>query len=135
RECGISEAQAYNYFPHQRELLVSLARRELGAMNAMRLGEINRITDPLARITLSTVIYLRQVSERGALIQTLLNNPEVRAALRAERNTRRSSSVGEISSRLERRLGVPRDLGGGLTAVLTALCLRAGRLLAAGKVP
>jgi hypothetical protein len=100
----------------------------------MRLGEINRITDPLARITLSTVIYLRQVSERGALIQTLLNNPAVRAALRAERNSRRSSSVGEISSRLERRLGVPRDLGGGLTTVLTALCLRAGRLLAAGKV-
>src|SRR5258708_32291835 len=135
RDAGVSEAQAYNYFRRQQDLLVAVARRELDAMNALRLGEINKIKDAQTRITLSTVIYLREVERRGALIQTLLNNPDVRSALRGERNSRRSSSVGEISGRLEERTGVPRDIGKGLTTILTALCLRAGRLLAAKRVP
>jgi AcrR family transcriptional regulator len=135
RDAGVSEAQAYNYFRRQQDLLIAIARRELDAMNALRLGEINKIKDPQTRITLSTVIYLREAERRGALIQTLLNNPDVRSALRSERNARRSSSVGEISGRLEASTGVPRDIGKGLTTILTALCLRAGRLLAAKRIP
>ena len=134
REIGLSEAQAYNYFKSQKELLIALARRELAAMNSVRLGEIGRIDDHLTRITLSTVIYLREVSHRGTLVQTLLGSPAVRLALREERLRQRSMGVDGVSDRMQRSFGTPRDLASASAAILTALCLRAGRLLANKKV-
>lgn len=135
RETGLSEAQAHNHFPRRADLLVALARRELAAMNDQRLSEVERGQDNLTRVTLSTLTYLRQVGKRGALIQRLLNSPEVRAGLRAEREAQRGYSRRRMTERLETRYGVEPDLARGATVVLTAVCLRAGRLLAERKIP
>jgi AcrR family transcriptional regulator len=135
RETGLSEAQAHNHFPRRADLLVALARRELAAMNDQRLSEVERGQDNLTRVTLSTLTYLRQVDKRGALIQRLLNSPEVRAGLRAEREAQRGYSRRRMTERLETRYGVEPDLARGATVVLTAVCLRAGRLLAERKIP
>jgi AcrR family transcriptional regulator len=135
REAGVSETQAHNYFSRRDDLLIALARRELGAMETSRLGEVERGADNHTRVTLSTITYLRQVNERGALIQTLLNSPAVRAGLRAERRARETSARAAITDRLNNRYGVPRDLAYGATVILTAVCLRAGRLLAEHKIP
>jgi AcrR family transcriptional regulator len=134
REIGLSEAQAYNYFKRQQDLLVALARREVAEMNAIRLAQINRIDDHLTRVMISTIIYLRQTEKRGTLIQILFNSPEVRLGLRAERRSRSSSSLGDVSARLERNYSIARDIGMGSTSILTAMCLRAGRLLASKKI-
>jgi AcrR family transcriptional regulator len=134
RDLGISEAQAHNYYRRRDDLLIALARRELAAMEVARLAEIQRGEGGAERVALSTRAYLRQVDERGALIQVLLDNPEVRAGLRAERRARATSARKEMSERLNLRYGLPRDLAYGATAVLTAVCLRAGRLLAARKI-
>jgi AcrR family transcriptional regulator len=135
REVGLSEAQAHNHFSRRTDLLAALARRELDAMNAVREAEIERGADSLARVTLSTITYLRQVAERGALIQELLNLPQVRAGLRPEREARASLGLRRMTERLNARYGVADDLGHAATAILTAVCLRAGRLLAEGKIP
>jgi AcrR family transcriptional regulator len=135
REVGISEAQAHNYFSRRADLLVALARRELAAMNAVRESEVERGHDNLTRVTLSTIAYLRQVSQRGALIQALLNLPEVRVGLRAERQAQALFSRRRVTDRLNVRYGVAEDMAYGATVVLTAVCLRAGRLLAERKIP
>lgn len=135
RETGLSEAQAHNHFPRRADLLTALARRELAAMNEQRENEVERGQDNLTRVTLSTLTYLRQVDKRGALIQRLLNSPEVRAGLRAEREEQRGFSRRRMTERLETRYGVEPDLARGATVVLTAVCLRAGRLLAERKIP
>ncbi|HMO42142.1 MAG TPA: hypothetical protein PKB04_02210, partial [Phenylobacterium sp.] len=135
RETGLSEAQAHNPFPRRADLLTALARRELAAMNDERQAEIERGQDNLTRVTLSTLAYLRQVDQRGALIQRLLNSPEVRAGLRAEREAQSGYSRRRMTERLQTRYGVEADLARGATVVLTAVCLRAGRLLAEGKIP
>lgn len=135
RETGISEAQAHNHFPRRVDLLAALARRELAAMNDERQSEVERGQDNLTRVTLSTLAYLRQVDERGALIQRLLNSAEVRAALRAEREAQSGYSRRRMTERLQDRYGVEPDLARGATVVLTAVCLRAGRLLAERKIP
>jgi AcrR family transcriptional regulator len=134
REAGISEAQAHNCFSRRDDILVELARREVAAMNAVRESEVERGHDNQTRVTLSTVAYLRQVSERGALIQALLNLPAVREGLRAERASRTAFSRERMTDRLNGRYGVDRDLAYGATTVLTAVCLRAGRLLAEGRI-
>ncbi|HEX5264246.1 MAG TPA: TetR family transcriptional regulator [Phenylobacterium sp.] len=134
REVGISEAQAHNHFSRRADLLLALARRELEAMNAVRESEIERADDSLSRVTASTVAYLRQVAERGALIQVLSNSPEVRAGLRAERQAQAGSARRRMTEQLNSRYGVANDTAYGATVILTALCLRAGRLLAEHKV-
>jgi len=134
RETGLSEAQAHNLFPRRADLLTALARRELAAMNDERQAEIERGQDNLTRVTLSTLAYLRQVEAHGALIQRLLNSPEVRAGLRAEREVQSGYSRRRMTERLQTRYGVEADLARGATVVLTAVCLRAGRLLAEGKI-
>jgi AcrR family transcriptional regulator len=134
RDTGMSEAQAHNLFAGRADLLVALARRELAEMNEIRLTEIERGRGSLERVTLSTLAYLRQVDRRGALVQRLLNSREVRAGLQAEREERSRSERRRVTDRLEGRYAVPRDIGHAATVVLTAVCLRAGRLLAEGKI-
>jgi AcrR family transcriptional regulator len=134
RETRMSEAQAHNLFAGRADLLVALARRELAAMNEVRLTEIERGRGSLERVTLSTLAYLRQVEQRGTLLQRLLNSREVRAGLQAEREARARSERRRLTDRLQGRYAVPRDIGYAATVVLTAVCLRAGRLLAEDKI-
>jgi len=134
REVGISEAQAHNYYSRRDDLLIALARRELTAMNAIRISEVQRGQDNYTRVALSTITYLRQVNERGTLIQTLLNSPQVRIGLRVEREARTSAARREMTDRLSGRYGVARDKAYGTTVILTGLTLRAGRLLAERKI-
>ena len=134
RRVGISEAQAHNYFPQRRDLLVALARRELAAMEERRRAEIDRGHDRYTRITLSTISYLREAAGRGALIQVLTQSAEVREALKQER--RQSQQVGreQASANLTENYGVPDDVARAMTTVLTSICLRAGRMVADGRL-
>lgn len=134
RRIGISEAQAHNYFPRRRDLLLALARRELHAMETQRRSEMSRGHDRYTRVTLSTVTYLREVAERGALIQVLTQSAEVREGLKEERRVTRRWDTRRVAADMETIYGLPPELAFGATAVLTALTRRAGRLLARGKL-
>lgn len=135
RQVGVSEAQAHNHFPQARDLLLALARRELAAMEENRVAELSRGADRLERVTLSTVTYLREVAERGALIQVLTNSNEVRDALRQERNRTRRTGATRVADDLAETYGVAPALAYGATVILTALTRRAGRLVAERKLP
>lgn len=134
RKVGISEAQAHNYFRQRKDLLVALARRELAAMEARRRTEIDRGHDRYTKIALSTITYLREAAERGALIQVLTQSSEVRDALRAERAATQRADRDQVMNTLTGAYGVPRDVARTMTSVLTAICLRAGRLVGNGKL-
>ncbi|MBP8248206.1 MAG: TetR family transcriptional regulator [Phenylobacterium sp.] len=134
RRLGISEAQAHNYFSKRRDLLLALARRELHAMETHRKAELNRGQDRYTRVMLSTVTYLREVAQRGALIQVLTQSAEVREGLREERRVTRRWDTRRVAEDLNLSYGLPPELAFGATAVLTALTRRAGRLLAGGKL-
>jgi AcrR family transcriptional regulator len=131
---GISEAQAHNYFAQRKDLLIALARRELEAMESRRRAEISRGPDRYTRIALSTMTYLREAAGRGALVQLLTQSPEVREALRAERLATQQSDRDQVMSNLTDNYGLPRDVARVMTTVLTAVCLRAGRLVSSGKL-
>lgn len=135
RRVGLSEAQAHNHFPRRADLLVALARRELEAMEARRRAELDQGRDRHDRVRRSTLAYLREVARRGALIQLLTGSAEVREGLRAERETTRASESRRVSEGLEAAYGLPQELAVGATRVLTAMTLRAGRLVASGRLP
>jgi hypothetical protein len=82
-----------------------------------------------------TRTYLRHIGRRGALLQTLLSNPEVRALLRSDRRKEQDDSFHTHADELVSLYGIPKALALGTTVVLTTMCLRAGKIVADGRIP
>jgi AcrR family transcriptional regulator len=133
REAGISEAQAHNCFQGRIDLLLSLTRRELALLETKRRSRVARGHDRMARIVISTVSYLHEALERGPLLQMLLRNSEVRAALRSERSAATAVAREPILQVLSERFAMKREVANGSAAALSAVSLRAGGLLASGR--
>jgi AcrR family transcriptional regulator len=131
---GISETQAYNYFNTREQLFVELARREFARIRKAREEDLVRTNDHYERITRTTRTYLRHIGQRGALLQTLLSNPVVRALLRAEHRKEHSNYIRSHAQELVRLYGIPKGLALGTTVVLTTVCLRAGKIIADGRI-
>jgi AcrR family transcriptional regulator len=135
RDTGVSETQAYNYFRTREQLLVELARRELRAMRDVRSAMMDAAPDHYSRQRASIRGYLRQVEVRGALLQTLLRSPEVRVAMRADHRARRGDDMNRHADYLVQTFGVSKPVALACTTILTSLSLRAGRLVAAKRIP
>lgn len=134
RDAGVTEALAQTYFPRQADVLIALARQELATLRTAQAAEIARGASASERLARSTSAYLRHVEGRGALLQVLLGNPAVRRGLKAEREATRDTRVRAVADRFAHDSGVDPDLALCATAILTGVCLRAGRLLAAGRL-
>ena len=134
RQIGISEAQAHNCFSKRTDLLVELTRREVAQVEASRRGVVSRGTNPLTSVVLSTINYLHEAQARGPLLQALLMVPEVREALRGERALLAREARQPVLDSMVARYGISEARALGTNAVLTAICFRAGSLLAAGKI-
>jgi AcrR family transcriptional regulator len=132
---GISETQAYNYFSSREQLFGELARREFARIRAARQEEKIRSSDHYERITRTTRVYLRHIGQRGRLLQTLLSSPDVRALLRAENREKQHTEVQAHAANLVNLYGISKSFALGTTVVLTTLCLRAGKVIADGKIP
>jgi AcrR family transcriptional regulator len=133
-QAGISETQAYNYFRSREQLFVEMVRREFDKIRAARQEDIEHTSEHYELITRLTQTYLRRIGERGRLVMTLLSSPDVRAGLRSERRKEQATQTREHARDLSALYGIPRAVAFGTTAVLTTLCLRAGKLLADKRV-
>jgi len=131
---GISETQAYNYFRTREELFGELARREFKRIRDARRAEIVRSNDHYELITRTTRAYLRHIGQRGRLLQTLLSHPGVRALLRDENRQTRHTEVRTHAQNLVDLFGTPKAVAFGTTVILTTLCLRAGKIIADGRI-
>ena len=131
---GISETQVYNYFGSPEKLMVEMARREFGKIRAAREIDKERAHDHYSRITLTTQTYLREIGQRGDLLQLLLSSPEVRAMLRTEHRKQYTNDVRTHAQGLVDLYGVSMAVALGCTVVLTRLCLNAGKLIADKKI-
>lgn len=134
-EAGISETLAYNYFGSREQLFVELARREFRRIREARQADVQRSRDHYELITRTTRTYLRHIGRRGSLLLTLISNPEVRALLRADRRKEQDDSFHAHADELVSLYGIPKALALGTTVVLTTMCLRAGKIIADGRIP
>ena len=129
-QAGISETQAYNYFRSREQLLVEMVRREFSKIRAARQEDIENTREHYELIVRLTQTYLRKIGERGGLVMSLLSSPDVRAGLRTETRQSQAAEAREHARDLSQLYGIPRGVAFGCTAVLTTLCLRAGKLIA-----
>ena len=131
---GMSETQVYNYFGSREKLCVDIARREFARIEQARRAEARQGTDHYSQITLATRSYLRQIGERGGLLQMLLSSPEVRATLTKERRPQQTAGASSHAASLVKLYGVSPELALACTIVLSRLCVRAGKLIADKKI-
>ncbi len=130
---GMSEAQAHNYFTRD-ELLIEITRDELRAIEDARQAAMKAAPTMQERAVIGTQVYLRELKTRGAMVQDLLALPAVREGLRPERGEKSQAGVLRMTSRFESEHGVPAHVARNTTRILTALTLRAGRIVSAGQL-
>ena len=131
---GMSETQVYNYFGSREKLYVDIARREFARIEQARKAEARNGNDHYSQVTLATRSYLRQIGERGGLLQMLLSSPEVRATLTKERKPQQAAGASSHAANLVKLYGVAPELALACTIVLSLLCVRAGKLIAVRKI-
>lgn len=134
REAGITEAQAHNCFGRRIDLLLELARRELSELERTRRDVVERGRDYVTSVVLSTVAYLDEAQARGPLLQALLTVSEVREGLRDEREQQRARVREPVLSRMRRRYNFSDDEALCANAILSAITLRGGGMLANGRI-
>lgn len=134
REAGISEAQAHNCFARRIDLLLALARREVAKYEESRHAVEQRGHDRMTQIVMSTVNYLSEAGRRGALLQTLLLDPEVRKLMRGDFEITRTMTSKPIVEAMSSSYGMSEEEAYGSNWLVTAISLRAGSLVSSGRL-
>lgn len=134
RDVGLTAPRAYHFFPSVDDLLIELTRRELQSVRTAQRQRVDTATRPVERLRLSTVTYLREVAQRGGLLQVLQTAPAVRRGLRREQRALRAANTEVVADRFSRSHSVPPDVSRAATTVLTSAVLRTGRILARGRL-
>lgn len=134
RDVGLTAPRAYHFFPSVEDLLIELTRRELQSVRTAQRQRVDTATRPVERLRLSTVTYLREVAQRGGLLQILQTAPAVRRGLRREQRALRTANTEVVADRFSRSHSVPPDVSRAATTVLTSAVLRTGRILARGRL-
>lgn len=105
---GVSKGLGYAYFSNRNELLLSLLNRELGELQRRSEEEIRDAVDFEGRVRGSIRAWFDVMSERGALIGTLMQAHSIRGPL-AERRRRYNQELQELYGALaEEEFGIPR---------------------------
>lgn len=134
REAGISEAQAHNCFARRIDLLSALARREIARYEESRHAVEQRGGDRMTQIVMSTVNYLSEAGRRGALLQALLLEPEVRKLMRGDFEITRTMTSKPIVEAMSSSYGMSEEEAYGSNWLVTAITLRTGSLVSAGRL-
>ena len=134
-EVGISETQVHNCVGGRADLLTLMAREELAKQEAGRKQRVSRNADRRTLIVLSTLGHLHEAAKRGPLLQILLRVPEVKAALKEEREARAQTARAPIVERLTESGRMNEAAAHAATAALTAVTVKAGGIVAGRRAP
>lgn len=133
-EMGISEAQAHNCFARRIDLLFALGQREVDEYEESRRNVRNRGRDRYGQIIMSTINFITEAGRRGALLQTLLLDPEVRELIRGDFDQTRAHVSKPIVAGMTVDYGMSEEEAYGSNWLVTAISLRAGSLVSAGRL-
>lgn len=132
---GISETQVHNCVGSRNDLLLALAREEIAKLETSRRDRVSRHMDRHTKIILSTIGYLHEAAERGPLLQMLLRVPDVKLALKPEREVKAKTAREPILRRMTEDSGLDIESARAATTALTAISLKAGGIVAAKRAP
>lgn len=135
QDVGISETQIHNCVGSRGDLLLALARREIVKLETNRRDRVSRSMDRHTKIVLSTIGYLHEAAKSGPLLQMLLRMPDVKMALRAERDATARLAREPILKRMTMNQGLDIATARAATTALTAISLKGGGIVAGKRAP
>ena len=135
QDVGISETQIHNCVGSRTDLLLAMAREEIAKLESNRRDRVSRNMDRHTKIVLSTIGYLHEAAQRGPLLQMLLRVPEVKLALREEREVAARSAREPILRQMTSRGGLDIASARAATSALSAVSLKAGGIVASKRAP
>lgn len=117
---GVSKGLGYAYFSNRNELLLALLNRELGELQRRSAEEVRQADDFEGRIRASIRAWFDVMSERGALIGTLMQAHSIQGPL-AERRKRYNSELQEFYGRIAaKEFGIPKAKAVAAAGILLA---------------
>ena len=117
---GVSKGLGYAYFSNRNELLLALLNRELGELQRRSTEEIRAASDFEGRIRAGLKVWFDVMSEKGALIGTLLQSQAIQGPL-ADRRKAYNQEMQDFYGRIaEKEFGIPRRKAVAAAAILLA---------------
>ena len=117
---GVSKGLGYAYFSNRNELLLTLLNRELTELQRRSDEEVRKAHDFEGRIRASIRAWFDVMTERGALIGTLMQAHSIQGPL-AERRKRYNQELQEFYGRIaEKEFGIPRRKAVAAAGILLA---------------
>ena len=134
RQCRISKALIYNYFPNRDLLLGALLQRAQNELRdrGMRTALQAKSFPELIRQT--TRLYLEHTQERGALIQALLSDPSVARMMEDENRKDRDQTIRYFVKEARHAYGLSLPIAIAAVDMLMAVTDQAGKQCASGDL-
>jgi AcrR family transcriptional regulator len=118
---GVSKGLGYAYFTNRNELLLEVLQSELDAFNDRVIAAVTAAGDTFeARVRAAVHAWFDALTERGALVSTLLQASQIRQPLKERRNStfrRLESYWGHLAAK---EFGVNEEAAVAIAAVLVA---------------
>lgn len=130
REAGISKALVYNYFPSRDDLLAALLHREFEDLRHRGIEEALRVDNFTDLIRFTTRLYLAQIKERGALLQTLFSDPSVVRLMHEGNRLQQQQTTRYFVKQVRQEFGLPLPIAIAATEMLMSVTEKAGKLVA-----
>lgn len=130
REAGISKALVYSYFGNQNALLSGLLLREYRAFQKEARAAGQAVTGLEEVVRATTRAYLDHVAARGSLIQRLMTEPAIAAALKELETANRPITAAFFAEQIASERGVDVKTAALASQLLMGLTRAAGDHLA-----
>lgn len=134
RDVGISKGLVYNYFPTRDALLATLLRREQTELRERGMAKALQAQSFSDLIRQTTLIYLEQTRDRGALTAALLSDPSVAKLMEEDNRLEREQTIRFCVRACRREFDLPLPLAIAAVDMLMAVTGQAGKQVSDGQM-
>jgi len=130
----VSEALIYNHFSSVPEVLAEVAKRELRIVHDTSQAALREADSHSGGSFMMTTLHLELAAQRGALLDTLLTDREVRRLVQEESRLVRSYMISVRSASAMSTYGVPFKVAHAHMHIMFGMTVRAGRFVGGGAI-
>jgi len=130
----VSEALIYNHFSSVPEVLAEVAKRELKVVHETSQAALHHTDSHLGGSFMMTTMHLKLAAQRGALLDTLLTDRQVRRLAQEESRLVRNYMIEVRSASAMKTYGAPFKIAHAQMHIMFGMTVRAGRLVGAGDI-
>lgn len=134
RECGVSKALIYAYFPTFSAVLDGVVQREFESLDSDGLVAALMSAEADRAATKSAGIYFRHIATHGSVLHMLLINPSVTSQFSYTTRLMRNRLLKRMAKRIRKGTELSGHDSVAAAVLLTSIPERAGRMVSEGQI-